>query len=185
MKIKPSTLDQVFNSGGIIAYPTEAVYGLGCDPANEQAVLKLCVLKQRPVNKGLIVVTSDLASLSSWLQPLTDAQHQKVLATWPGPTTWLIPTLASAPIWLTGEHDCLAVRISAHPIVAELCAQVGPIVSTSANVSAQPACRSAEEVSAVFRHSVDMIIPGDVDPEAEPSTIIDLRTDKIIRGWYG
>lgn len=177
-----SALQAILNAGGIIAYPTEAVYGLGCDPTNQDAVLKICALKQRPVSKGVIVVVSDLTQLDPWLQPLTEHERNKMLATWPGPTTWLIPTTTLAPSWLTGDHDCLAVRISAHPVVAALCAEHGPLVSTSANKSAQPPCRTAREVEALFNDELDFIIPGEVNQDASPSTIIDLRTDRLIRG---
>lgn len=110
--------------GGVIAYPTEAVWGLGCDPRQQAAVLRLLEIKRRPVDKGVIVVAASVDVLHAWvdMDALAPARRQEVLASWPGPHTWILPITAQAPRWVTGTHDGLAVRISAHPVVAALCA---------------------------------------------------------------
>src|SRR5512143_218632 len=127
---------RVLHHGGLIAYPTEAVYGLGCDPRNADAVLRLLNLKQRPWQKGLILIAADLAQLDPYLLPLDEMMRARVVPTWPGPNTWLLPARVETPHWLRGEHDTLAVRVTAHPVAAALCrAFGGPIVSTSANLA--------------------------------------------------
>ena len=100
--------------GGIIAYPTEAVYGLGCDPLDQQAVLRLLALKQRPIAKGLILVASQMQQIEPFIQVDSNTLC-KIKKTWPGPVTWVIPAQSWVPEWLTGKHQSIAVRISAHP----------------------------------------------------------------------
>ncbi len=121
-----------------IAYPTEAIYGLGCDPLNEYAVSDLLALKQRPVDKGLILIAASIQQLAPFLITSHSGILDKALATWPGPTTWIFPAQNWVPKWLTGHHSSLAVRVSKHPTVIALCKGFGgPIISTSANISAQ------------------------------------------------
>jgi L-threonylcarbamoyladenylate synthase len=172
----------VLRAGGVIAYPTEAVYGLGCDPANEPAVLRILALKQRSVDKGLILIASDSTQLHSYIEPQRLAENPEVLASWPGPHTWLVPCKKSTPSWLSGAHDTLAVRVTAHPVAAGLCkAFGGAIVSTSANpAGAEPARRRAT-VEAYFSGGIDMIVDGAVDTTAQVSTIRDARSGKQLR----
>ncbi|NOR70927.1 MAG: tRNA threonylcarbamoyladenosine biosynthesis protein RimN, partial [Methylomarinum sp.] len=113
--IKIRLAAQKIQAGEVIAYPTEAVYGLGCDPLNEEAVLNLLALKKRSIDKGLILIASSLTQLEPYLQ-LNDEIRSKVQATWPGPVTWIIPAQTWVPQWLTGQHSSLAVRVTAHPI---------------------------------------------------------------------
>lgn len=131
------------NEGKVVAYPTEAVYGLGCNPLDEEAVLKLLDIKKRSVDKGLILIASSLTQLEPYLQ-LNNQIVSKVQATWPGPVTWIIPVQAWVPRWLRGNHLSLAVRVTNHPVARQLCEEnQGPLVSTSANVSSKlPATRS-------------------------------------------
>src|SRR5688500_14462314 len=146
--------------GGVIAYPTEAVWGLGCDPFDQAAVMRLLALKQREVAKGLIVVAADAAQfddLADW-DALIDMQRDAVLASWPGPHTWIVPATARAPRWITGDHDGIALRISAHPLVVALCNSFGgAIVSTSANRAGAPPPRVLDELDRDLRNAVDAI----------------------------
>jgi len=168
--------------GGIVAYPTEAVFGLGCDPANPSAVAKLLTLKNRPWQKGLILLADNLQQLEPWLQILSDNCLQKLDKSWPGPTTWLLPASSSCPSWLTGTHDTLAVRISAHPLVRRLCAILdAPIVSTSANDSGQRPARSVLDVRLRFGTRVDFVLPGALGDRKQPTQIRDLASGKLIR----
>jgi L-threonylcarbamoyladenylate synthase len=169
-------------AGGVIAYPTEAVYGLGCDPANESAVLKILGLKQRSVDKGLILIASDSAQLHTYIEPRELAENAEVLASWPGPHTWLLPCKANTPGWLCGAFDTLAVRVTAHPVAAGLCkAFGGAIVSTSANPAGAEPARYRKTVEAYFSGGIDMIIDGTVDTTAQVSTIRDARSGKQLR----
>lgn len=169
--------------GGIIAYPTEAVWGLGCDPFNRAAVEKLLALKHRPRHKGLILVAADLHQIAPLLAGLKGSQRQQLQETWPGPVTWLMPDpMHWMPEWVKGDFETIAVRVSAHPVVKELCrAWGGPIVSTSANRSGEPALRSEW---ALRRHpllQVDYLIPGTTQNRQKPSEIRDLNTGRVIR----
>ncbi len=170
--------------GDVIAYPTEAVFGLGCDPDNEQAIKRLLVLKQRPENKGLIIIAADISQLLNYVRDdlITNEMWQAVKQTWPGPVTWLMPAKTSVSRLLTGEHDTLAVRVTAHSVARQLCEHFGkPIVSTSANISGLSAARSVEEVNQQFANGLSCIVDGVVDRAASPSEIRDLLSNQVIR----
>src|SRR5690606_32756593 len=117
------------------ACPTEAVWGLGCDPWNGLAVDRLLALKQRPMKKGLILVAADISQFSELLYDLPEDWQATLKASWPGPNTWLVPHRGRLPGWITGQHASVALRVTDHPLLAELCALTGPLVSTSANPS--------------------------------------------------
>lgn len=168
-------------TGGVIAYPTEAVYGLGCDPWNAEAVAKVLYLKQRPPEKGLIVIASEIEQLEDLISFPDRATQQRVFASWPGPHTWLLPAKDECPVWLTGNHDTLAVRITAHPICQALCSMAGPLVSTSANRSDKQPARTAWKVQMMFGDEIDYILHGVTGSEAQPSTITDALTGTRLR----
>lgn len=168
--------------GGIVAYPTEAVYGLGCDPANDGALGRLLSLKRRPADKGLILIGANLAMLEPWLGPLDAELRGRIEPTWPGPTTWLLPAGADCPPLLRGAHDTIAVRVTDHPIAAALCnAWDGALVSTSANPSGRESAREAAEVRRLFGDRVQAIVDGPVGGRARPTPILDARTGQILR----
>jgi L-threonylcarbamoyladenylate synthase len=173
---------RVIRAGGLIAYPTEAVYGLGCDPRNERAVNRLLTLKRRSVHKGLILIAADFAQLEPFLQPLDPPDRARLAATWPGPQTWLVPARTTTPRWLRGRHDTLAVRVTAHPLAAALCRACGhPLVSTSANRSGRPPARTALAVRRQLGNSLDHLLPGPTGGAVKPTAIRDLRTGQIVR----
>ena len=168
--------------GGVVAYPTEAVWGLGCDPFNEDAVTRLLELKNRPVHKGLILVAADIAMLEPFLFHLNDIQRQRMKNTWPGPVTWLVPNNGLAPAWITGDFSGVALRVTAHPVAAGLSRAVrGPIVSTSCNPQGLAPASSAFEVNRYFGGELDAITNGAVGARAKPSEIRDLLTGEIVR----
>lgn len=172
----------VLKKGGVIAYPTEAVFGLGCDPNQPAAIQRLLELKQRPAEKGLILVAAEMAQLEPWLLPLDEDIRKRMLASWPGPVTWLCPVPESVSLLLRGQHQSLAVRVSAHPTVQALCrAFGGAIISTSANISDQPAARSAKAVRDIFVDKLDMIVEGELGESERPTEIRDALTNNIIR----
>lgn len=169
-------------AGGVVACPTEAVWGLSCDPDNLAAVERLLALKQRPVSKGVILVASSTDQVAALLEGLSEAQQSKLALSWPGPTTWLIPHRGLVPPWIHGGRESVAVRVTAHPAMAALCtAWNGPLVSTSANRSGCQAPRSAFQVQRYFGAELDALVPGAVGGAARPSVIRDLVTDQIIR----
>jgi L-threonylcarbamoyladenylate synthase len=172
-----------FHHGGLIAYPTEAVYGLGCDPLNESAMEALLALKQRPVEKGVILIAADFEQLRPFVKPLADPLMQRILASWPGPHTWLLPAAGWLPFWLTGVHASLAVRVTAHPLAAALCrACDSPLVSTSANRSGQHPARSALQVRLRLGSRVDCLLHAPLGGRRAPSTIRDGASGRVIRG---
>lgn len=176
------TARRILQAGGIVAYPTEAVYGLGCDPRNPDAVMRLLALKQRPWQKGMILIATDLQQLGPFLLPMTADIEARVLASWPGPVTWLLPARPEVPYWLRGEHRTLAVRVTAHPLAAALCRIFGgPIVSTSANLAGHEPARSALRVQRELGESVDYILHGALGELAQPTEIRDAQTGRVIR----
>ncbi|MCP1728079.1 L-threonylcarbamoyladenylate synthase [Natronospira proteinivora] len=169
--------------GGLVAYPTEGVYGLGCDAFNGEAVQKLLSLKQRPFDKGLIVIGASLLQLEPLLHPLNRRDRDTLNASWPGPVTWIVPAADDCPDWLTGGRDTLAVRVPDHSLARELCQQFrGPVTSTSANPSGQPALTDADEVAAAFPSGLDYLLDGAVGGRNGPSEIRELASGKVLRG---
>ncbi|MGI9229524.1 MAG: Sua5/YciO/YrdC/YwlC family protein [Gammaproteobacteria bacterium] len=168
-------------AGGLIAYPTEAVYGLGCDPWNETAVLRLLRLKRRKLDKGLIVVAADPAQIADLADFSGLHNRAEILASWPGPVTWLLPAYAHTPVWLTGGHTTLAVRIPDHELVQRLCSSCGPLVSTSANPAAAAPARTPQRVRAYFGCQLDCILPGKTDENRRPSPIRDALSGELVR----
>lgn len=168
--------------GGILACPTEAVWGLSCDPRDRHAVARLLALKRRPVEKGLIVVAADTAQLAVLLAPLPAAARAQLDATWPGPNTWLVENHGVFPAWITGDSTRVAVRVSAHPVVRALClAFGGPLVSTSANLAGHPPARSAIGVRLRLGSQVDGIVAGDTGGARNPTVIRDLASGRVLR----
>lgn len=170
--------------GGLIAYPTEGVWGLGCDPRNRAAVLRLLALKQREVGKGLILIAASESQLAAFIdtRPLAAAQLDEVRASWPGPTTWILPASGDAPCWITGDHDGIAVRVTAHPQVIALCEGFGgALVSTSANIASEPSPRSRAELDPGIVAGVDAVSPGETLGRGQPSAIRDARSGGVLR----
>ncbi|MDO6672323.1 MULTISPECIES: L-threonylcarbamoyladenylate synthase [Cobetia] len=192
MNVSDVSLDQraldgaaaCLRNGGIVAYPTEAVWGLGCDPDDGEALARLIKLKSRDAAKGLILIAGDIAQLEPWLAGVTVEQREQLLASWPGPYTWLVPDNGRAHPLLRGEHVSLAVRVTDHPLVQALCAAFGgPLVSTSANRAGESPAMTADEVRDAFGAALvnDVILEGPLGGNPRPSTIRDLATGKVLR----
>lgn len=172
------------SQGAVIAYPTEAVYGLGCDPADEAAVEQVLALKQRAKSAGLILITDHFERAAPYVGDLNAQQLQTLLASWPGPVTWLVPSSPQAPRWITGVHPTIAVRVTAHPVAAALCAAFGsPIVSTSANLHGAPPARSMADIETMFAPgTLAGIVEGALGEREAPSEIRDLASGRVVRG---
>jgi len=188
VKKQAKPIDQavkVLRQGGVIAYPTEAVYGLGCDPQNLSAVKNILALKNREKEKGLILVASDLEQFKPYISPLDQSLEEKLVKSWRDSNkaiTWLVPVKDSVSEYLKGQFDSLAIRVSKHPLVKELCEKFGgAIVSTSANIATQESARTSEQVKQIFENEIDFIVEGETNLNAQPSEIRDALTDKIIR----
>ena len=173
---------EYIRQGGIIAYPTEGVWGLGCDPYNKAAVIKILQLKDRPIEKGLILVAASLQQITPLLGPLSQNYRSVLEASCPGPDTWLIPdTDQVIPSWIKGNFDTVAVRISLHPVVKSLCEKVGLLVSTSANPAGSNPALSRQQVEQYFGNEKIFIVPGELGKQAKPSVIRDLVSQDVIR----
>lgn len=174
---------QQFKNGCVFAYPTEAVYGLGCDPDNQSAVTKILALKQRDICKGMILVAGHYSQLLNYVNDsaIPDDRRSEIFASWPGPNTWLLPAAANVPQWITGGSELIAVRVSQHPLIQELCNLFQkPLVSTSANLSGLPAAMTAEDVFAQFADDV-VLIAGELGGALKPSMIRHGLSGQIIR----
>lgn len=169
------------NQGEVIAYPTEGVWGLGCDPWSESATLKILEIKKRPIEKGVILIAGSMEQFDFLLQDLQPALLEKLQKTWPGPFTWLVPHQSKVPYWITGCHTTVALRVTNHPLVKALCELTGPIVSTSANPAGLPSARSRLMVENYFHDSNIFVLNGILGGTKTPSQIRDLLTDKVYR----
>jgi L-threonylcarbamoyladenylate synthase len=168
--------------GEVIAYPTEAVYGLGCDPGNKKAVRCLLALKDRPAEAGLILISDTFDRFEAFIQPLSDEQKECAMSMWPGPVTWLFPRSEAVPGWLAGEHQTVALRISAHPVCRALCAAFdGAIVSTSANPGGAEPATSLTRLDEYFGSALGGVVMGELGAEDRPSEIRDLASGRVVR----
>ncbi len=175
----------VFYQGGILAYPTEAVFGLGCDPDNDLAVQKLLSIKQRSVDKGLILLASDYSQLLPYVDDsaINRDNRSKILSCWPGAITQILPANKNISPLLCGVFDTIAVRITDHEDVVALCEQTNkPIVSTSANLAGKSPSNTWQQVQQQFGKEIDFIVKGKTSGLLKPSTIINGLTGEVIRG---
>jgi L-threonylcarbamoyladenylate synthase len=169
-------------AGRIIAYPTEAVYGLGCDPGNESAVRKLLSLKGRCKSAGFVLIASEFSQLQSWVASTDESLLDKAMQTWPGPVTWLFPRAVDVPDFIAGAHETVAVRITAHEPSRDLCKAFGAaLISSSANLTGTSPARSASDVDDYFGHDIAGILDGPLGGAENPSQIRDLASGKILR----
>lgn len=174
--------EQIQQKKFVFAYPTEAVYGLGCNPFDESAVYRILNIKKRPSHQRFLLIASDWKQLTPLIKLLDPQLLEPVKGSWPGPITWVFPASDAAPPWLVNEKKTIALRITAHPIAQQLCQIAGiPLISTSANFSGEPPCRTYEETKSHFSKQVDYIINGSVDLLANPTPIRDVLTGQFLR----
>lgn len=173
--------------GQVLAYPTEAVWGLGCDPFNEQAFQDILELKHRPIEKGVILLAGHLDQVEHLLQALDAEIREQVIASWSNrltterATTWLLPADQSIPTWIKGQHPLVAVRVTTHPLCVELCQQFGSfIVSTSANPAGLAPAHSLEDAQHYFDNRLNYL-EGSLGLSREPSRILNALTGEIVR----
>ncbi|PJG84336.1 Sua5/YciO/YrdC/YwlC family protein [Conservatibacter flavescens] len=167
----------------VVAYPTEAVFGLGCNPMSESAVNKLLFLKQRPIEKGLILIAPEIQFLQPFIRStkLDEKIWQKLTALYDRPITWIVPAAPNTPKWLTGQFEGIAIRLCSHPAVQQLCHQTGfALTSTSANLTGLTPCKTAAEVRSQFGEDFP-VLDAPVGNAQKPSEIRDIFTDHIIR----
>lgn len=176
------TAGRFLSAGKVIAYPTEAMYGLGCDIRHEAALARIIAIKNRPQNHGLIVVAAHWEQVAALTKPLPADRYDAIFKSWPGHTTWVFPATNTVSPLITGHHQSIAIRISQHPIIQAICQHVGyPIVSTSANKHHEPAALDYATVQHTLGNEVDYIMPGTIGNAQHASQIIDARTGQLYR----
>lgn len=170
----------VLRAGGVIAYPTEAVWGLGCDPLQPQALQRLLALKARDPAKGLILIAAQMDQLVGFIEVPSRTALRRARETWPGPVTWVFPAGPLASPTLTGGRNTLAVRVSAHPVVQALCRACDhPLVSTSANRSGRSPARTRTELR--LRFGSLPLVPGALGGLERPTAIREAATGNYLR----
>ncbi len=168
--------------GKIIAYPCEAVFGLGCDPGNDAAVRQLLALKGRPATAGLILIADCFDRFEPYIRPVSEEFRQRAFSSWPGPVSWLFPRADGVSDWLAGNHDTIALRLTAHPVCRALCSAFeGAIVSTSANPTGTEPARSVGRLEEYFDSFLCGIVEGALGGDEKPSEIRDLASGAVIR----
>jgi len=173
---------RVVRAGGVIAYPTEAVFGLGCLPQDATAVMRLLALKRRSWRKGLILIAASLAELERFVVLPAEPRRSEILASWPGPVTWVLEARPDTPPWITGGRASAAVRLTAHPLARQLCEAVGQaLVSTSANVSRRPPHRRLLPLRRDLGPVVDYVLAGELGGQSGPTVIRDGQTGRVLR----
>jgi len=182
MNSEISNAINALRDGGVIAYPTEYCFGLGCDPRNEQAIEKLLAIKQRKRDQGVILVAANIEQVADYALLDSVPLLQQVKDSWPGPNTWILPTKPGVSSWVKGLHSSIAMRVSAHPVCQQLCQEFEhAIVSTSANRHGQESLLSADDVRGQFASDLDYIVDLEVGGAAHASTIRDAITGKQLR----
>jgi len=171
---------EILLSGGVIAYPTEGVFGLGCLPGNLAAVHRLLEIKQREASKGLILLAATAAQFVDWIDlpvgiTIPDPQPEN-------PTTWIVPAGSGVDAMVRGDNEGIAIRITTNPVARSICEAVqSPVVSTSANLSGRPVARNQSVLRRQFGDLVDFVVPGPCGPSDGPSEIRDLLSGKVLR----
>jgi L-threonylcarbamoyladenylate synthase len=184
MDVQIAEVVAALRAGGVVAYPTEAVFGLGCDPHDRAALERLFAIKHRPPTQGVLLIAADLDAVRAYIDDAAVPAEAmaRVLATWPGPSTWIFPRSPGAPAWLAGAHAGIALRVTAHEPAAALCrAFGGAIVSTSANRHGEPPARSAQAVRAMFGDQIAAILDAEVGGLERPTPIRDAISGASVR----
>jgi len=173
---------RVVRAGGVVAYPTEAVYGIGCLPTYAPALERILAIKQRDARKGLIVIAAAIEQLEPLARIPRGDTGSRIAADWPGPVTWIVPARPGLPEILTGGRDTIAVRVSAHPIVRALCERAeSALVSTSANRAGRRPARTALSLRRTLGTELDYVLAGALGEQVRPTEIRDWRSGKVLR----
>lgn len=180
--LKSRLASRILLRGGVIAYPTEGVWGFGCLPRNEQGARRILKIKGRSAAKGMILVAARISQFSDYIEGLTQDQLDLLAASWPGPVTWLVPDNGSTPEWIVGDHDTVALRVSAHPIIQSICTQTkSALISTSANIAGRAPAQNSLQIRRSFGNVLDYIYPGELSQPGKPTEIRHLVDNSVVR----
>ncbi|MBU6415560.1 MAG: L-threonylcarbamoyladenylate synthase [Xanthomonadaceae bacterium] len=172
----------LLRDGGVLAYPTEGVYGLGCDPDNREAFDRIFAMKRRPPGQGVLLIAASLEQMRPWIGEAPESAFVRATGFWPGAHTFIFPRSPRVPEWVAGGHAGIALRVTAHAPSAALCrAFGGPIVSTSANRHGEPPTRSARDIGAIFGDEPDGVLDAPLGGLDKPTPITDAVSGTIIR----
>ncbi len=179
-KNKINQADKILQQGGVILYPTEGVYGLGCDPFNETAVIRLLKTKNRSITKGLILIAANWQQVKGLIK--SDLGKRAPSKKNKEPITWVFPATKKVPCWITGKFSTVAIRVTSHPLAKKLCRKFGgPIVSTSANLTKAKPIKKISELDEKILIGVDFVVSGSLGKLGRPTKICDFRTGKFFR----
>jgi L-threonylcarbamoyladenylate synthase len=170
----------VIQSGGIVAMPTDTLYGLAADPFSAEAVDRVFAAKGRAAERALPLVAADIAQIEDQLGPLSPDVRRLAAAYWPGPLTLLVPKPPSIAERLTGGFDEVGVRVPAHAVPRELCRAAGRVLTaTSANPSGVPATADPDAVERMLRDRVELLLDAGPSPGGPPSTIVSVSGGSV------
>lgn len=181
---------RVVADGGVIAYPTEYCFGLGCDPRQAAAVSRLLQIKRRARDQGVLLIASSVGQLKQVLHPDVFGRRRELLdearTTWPGPVSWVMPAHPRLSPWICGTRDTVGVRVTRHAVANALCrACATPLVSTSANHHGRQPARTAEHIDLLFGDSVDYVVRARVGGASGPSELREAGTGRVLRAAAG
>jgi L-threonylcarbamoyladenylate synthase len=170
----------LIRSGGIVAVPTDTLYGLAADPFSASAVERIFAVKGRSAERALPLIAADMTQIESQLGPLSPAARRLAAAYWPGPLTLLVARPSTLPADVTGGRDQVGVRVPAHAVARGLCRVCGqPLTATSANISGAPASADPDEVTRTLGERVELLLDAGPTPGGPPSTIVDVSGREI------
>ncbi|UCG09894.1 MAG: threonylcarbamoyl-AMP synthase [Dehalococcoidia bacterium] len=164
----------ILRGGGVVAFPTDTVYGLGACADNETAVAKIFELKQRPQNIALPLLLADKSQISRAAPSVPPIAWLLINKFLPGALTLVLPKADAVLDIVTASGSTVAIRIPNHPVPVAFARELGPIAATSANLSGQPSALTAAEVYNQFGDKIDLVIDGGKCPKGEESTIVDV-----------
>ena len=174
-------LAQAISSGAVIGYPTDTIWGFGCDPLNYASVARILQIKNRGADKGLILLSSSLEYCLPYID-IEPGDRDLLLAPVTRPTTWLVNASGHCPWWIRGRFPTVAIRICEHPLLRELCGRTeSPLVSTSANRAGRATVRNSLQMRRQFADELDCIVTGFATGGASASEIKSLASGKTLR----
>ena len=164
---------RLLKKGGLIAFPTETYYGLGVDPFNKEALKRLFRVKQRNVDKAVLILVADQSQVELLADSVPDYFNKLMADFWPGPLTLVFPARSLLPELLTGGTETVGIRLSPDRTASRLLQEfAGPITATSANRSGALPATTATEVNEIFGSEVDLVLDGGATPGGMGSTLV-------------
>jgi len=171
---------EVLGNGGIVVYPTETVYGIGCDPLNREAYSRILRLKGRDESRPMLLLACSVAQVEEFAGGLPDVVSRLADVFWPGPLTMVFRPEKRLPDYLYGPGDGVAFRVSPHPLASLLAFEFGaPVVSTSANRTGEPPLTTYSDALREFGDRVDVVLEGSGEMNGAPSTVVDLTSGEV------